>query len=154
MSSGAGPKSFHGVPLVALPPDVSRILYVANLDASVTGETLYRVFHKFGALRQLRVGDTDDTKGTAFVVFASVFDAQRAQSHLNGFVVAKNAKPLLVRFFDEKKRAAAAQKKVQRRQREEQLQKRKEEMQSGGSAAAVAATAAGGSMGKAASSEE
>lgn len=128
-------KSFHGVPLVALPPDISRILFVGNLDSSVTGETLYRVFHKYGALRQVRVGNTPETENTAIVIFESVFDSQRAQSHLNGLVVKKGAKPMIVNFFDERKIARAKKAEKQRRQRQEQLSARQEELAAAAAAA-------------------
>ena len=130
------PRTFHGVPLVALPPDASRILCVGNLDGSVTGETLYRVFHKYGPLRQVRVSAAPDTVGTAFVVFRSVFDAQRAQEHLNGLAVAKGgaARPLTVRFYDERRHAAAAERKRRRKEHVEQLARRQKELLGDGSA--------------------
>ena len=38
-----------------LPPEVNRILYVRNLPFNITGEELYEVFGKYGAIRQIRM---------------------------------------------------------------------------------------------------
>ena len=38
-----------------LPPEVNRILYVRNLPYNITGEELYDVFGKYGAIRQIRM---------------------------------------------------------------------------------------------------
>ncbi len=48
---------------------VNRILYVRNLPYKITAEELYDLFGRYGALRQVRVGNTQETKGTAFVVY-------------------------------------------------------------------------------------
>merc|ERR1719265_2678695 len=70
-----------------LHPDVDRILFVRNLPFGITGEQLYDIFGKYGALRQIRLGNTKRTKGTAFVVFEDIFDAKTACEHLSGFNV-------------------------------------------------------------------
>jgi pre-mRNA branch site protein p14 len=136
-------RTFYGVPIVALSPDVSRVLFVSNLDASVTGDLLYRVFHKFGALRQVRVGSTPETANTAFVVYESVFDAQRAQERLHGFAPpgakAGATRPLAVRFYNEKRHAAANERKRRRRDQLEELGRRQRELAAGSGAAASGA---------------
>jgi RNA recognition motif-containing protein len=38
-----------------LAPQVHRILYVKNLPYKITGEQMYEIFGKFGALRQVRL---------------------------------------------------------------------------------------------------
>ncbi|VDI09973.1 pre-mRNA branch site protein p14 [Mytilus galloprovincialis] len=48
---------------------------------------MYDIFGKYGAIRQIRVGNTPDTKGTAFVVYEDIFDAKNACDHLSGFNV-------------------------------------------------------------------
>ena len=48
---------------------VNRILYVRNLPYKITTEELYDIFGKFGALRQVRIGVTAETKGTAYVIY-------------------------------------------------------------------------------------
>ncbi|CAK8685060.1 splicing factor 3B subunit 6-like [Clavelina lepadiformis] len=72
---------------VRLPPEVNRILYVRNLPYKITAEEMYDIFGKYGALRQIRIGTTTDTKGTAYVVYEDIFDAKNACDHLSGFNV-------------------------------------------------------------------
>ena len=70
-----------------LPPEVNRILYVRNLPYKITADEMYDIFGKYGAIRQIRVGNTPETKGTAFVVYEDIFDAKNACDHLSGFNV-------------------------------------------------------------------
>ncbi len=72
---------------VRLPPEVNRVLYVRNLPYKITGEEMYDIFGKYGAIRQIRVGNTPETRGTAFVVYEDIFDAKNACDHLSGFNV-------------------------------------------------------------------
>jgi pre-mRNA branch site protein p14 len=72
---------------VRLPPEVNRILYVRNLPYKITAEELYDIFGKYGAIRQIRLGVTAETKGTCFVVFEDIWDAKTACDHLSGFNV-------------------------------------------------------------------
>ncbi|XP_060077702.1 splicing factor 3B subunit 6-like [Ylistrum balloti] len=72
---------------VRLPPEVNRILYVRNLPYKITAEEMYDIFGKYGAIRQIRVGNTPESKGTAFVVYEDIFDAKNACDHLSGFNV-------------------------------------------------------------------
>ena len=48
---------------------------------------MYDIFGKYGAIRQIRVGNTPETRGTAFVVYEDIFDAKNACDHLSGFNV-------------------------------------------------------------------
>lgn len=48
---------------------------------------MYEIFGKFGAVRQIRVGNTAETRGTAFVVYEDIFDAKTACEHLSGYNV-------------------------------------------------------------------
>ncbi|KNC80669.1 pre-mRNA branch site protein p14 [Sphaeroforma arctica JP610] len=70
-----------------LPPEVNRVLYVRNLPYKITSEEMYDIFGKYGAIRQIRVGNAKDTRGTAFVVYEDIFDAKNACDHLSGFNV-------------------------------------------------------------------
>jgi len=72
---------------VRLPPEVNRILYIKNLPYKITAEEMYDIFGKYGAIRQIRMGNTAETKGTAFVVYEDIFDAKNACDHLSGFNV-------------------------------------------------------------------
>ncbi|KAF9164399.1 Splicing factor 3B subunit 6 [Actinomortierella ambigua] len=70
---------------IRLPPEVNRVLFVRNLPFKITAEEMYDIFGKYGAIRQIRVGNANDTKGTAFVVYEDIFDAKTAYEHLQGF---------------------------------------------------------------------
>lgn len=48
---------------------------------------MYDIFGKYGAIRQIRVGNTKETRGTAYVVYEDIFDAKNAVDHLSGFNV-------------------------------------------------------------------
>lgn len=49
---------------------------------------MYDIFGKYGAIRQIRLGNTTETRGTAYVVYEDIFDAANAVNHLSGFNVA------------------------------------------------------------------
>ncbi|KAF4320544.1 hypothetical protein BBO99_00005715 [Phytophthora kernoviae] len=70
-----------------LPPEVNRVLYVRNLPFKISSEELYDIFGKYGAIRQIRLGTNNDTRGTAFVVYEDIYDAKNAVDHLSGFNV-------------------------------------------------------------------
>ncbi|KAF1332811.1 Pre-mrna branch site p14-like protein, partial [Globisporangium splendens] len=70
-----------------LPPEVNRILYVRNLPFKISSEEMYDIFGKYGAIRQIRLGVNNDTRGTAFVVYEDIYDAKNAVDHLSGFNV-------------------------------------------------------------------
>ncbi|KZW04261.1 RNA-binding domain-containing protein [Exidia glandulosa HHB12029] len=72
-------------PTSKLPPGANRILFVKNLNYTITGEDLYDLFGRYGSIRQVRIGNDPKTRGTAFVVYEDVMDAKNALDHLNGF---------------------------------------------------------------------
>ena len=90
----------HPKPLAhkKLPPEVNRILYVRNLPFNITDEDMYDIFGKYGAIRQIRIGHTRDTKGTAYVVYEDIYDAKAALEKLSGFNVANRY--LIVLYFN------------------------------------------------------
>lgn len=45
-----------------------------NLNYQITGEDLYDLFGRYGSIRQIRIGNEQKTRGTAFVVFDDVMD--------------------------------------------------------------------------------
>lgn len=102
-------------PQVRLPPEVNRILYVRNLPYKITSEEMYDIFGKYGAIRQIRVGNTAETRGTAFVVFEDIFDAKNACDHLSGFNVCNRY--LVVLYYQPNK----AFKRLDAEKKEEQL---------------------------------
>ena len=94
-----------------LPPEVNRILYVRNLpyktEEALSTEEIYDIFGKYGAIRQIRIGNRPDTRGTAFVVYEDIYDAKNAVDHLSGFNVC--GRYLIVLYFQ----AARMQKRTE-----------------------------------------
>jgi RNA recognition motif-containing protein len=62
-------------------------LYVKSLPFKMTSEELYDVFGRYGAIRQIRLGHTAETRGRAYVVYEDIFDAKNALEKLTGFNV-------------------------------------------------------------------
>lgn len=104
---------------VRLPPEVNRILYVRNLPYKITAEEMYDIFGKYGAIRQIRLGTTSDTKGTAYVVYEDIFDAKNACDHLSGFNVCNRY--LVVLYYNPNRQF----KKRDAEKKQEQLQEMK-----------------------------
>jgi pre-mRNA branch site protein p14 len=101
MGGGGGGGMMAGRRNVKLPPEVNRVLYVRNLPYKITNEEMYDIFGKYGPIRQIRKGNSQDTKGTAFVVFDDIFDAKSAVDHLSGFNVA--GRYLVVLYYQARK---------------------------------------------------
>jgi pre-mRNA branch site protein p14 len=80
-----------------LSSDVNRILFVRNLPWKITAEEMYDVFGRYGAIRQIRVGNSNETRGKAYVVYEDIFDAKQACEHLSGFNV--GGRYLVVLYF-------------------------------------------------------
>ncbi|KAL9657864.1 hypothetical protein ABK040_009452 [Willaertia magna] len=73
--------------LQRLSPKVNRILYVRGLPQKITTDEIYDLFGKFGAIRQIRLGNSNKTKGSAYVIYEDIFDARDACENLSGFNV-------------------------------------------------------------------
>lgn len=86
---------------------MSRIIYVRNLPFKITDDELYDIFGKYGAVRQIRKGNTDKTRGSAFVVYEDVFDARSAVEQLSGFNVA--GRYLIVLYYNPRRAAQRQQ---------------------------------------------
>ena len=86
---------------IRLAPDVNRALYVRNLPYQISTEELYDIFGKFGAIRQVRLGNAPDTRGTAYVVYEDIYDAKSALDHLSGFNV--GGRYLVVLYYQQRK---------------------------------------------------
>ena len=84
-----------------LPPEVNRALYVRNLPFQITRDEMYDIFGKFGAIRQIRLGNAPDTRGTAFVVYEDIFSAKDAVENLSGFNVC--GRYLIVLYYQQVK---------------------------------------------------
>ncbi|GAA97995.1 uncharacterized protein L969DRAFT_46396 [Mixia osmundae IAM 14324] len=87
LAAGMCPATISFLAMDELPnfPDVNRILFVKNLSFKIRGEDLYELFGKYGAIRQIRLGSAQKTRGTAYVVMEDIYDAKAAYENLNGF---------------------------------------------------------------------
>ncbi|RXM27974.1 Platelet-activating factor acetylhydrolase [Acipenser ruthenus] len=106
--------------MIRLPPEVNRILYIRNLPYKITAEEMYDIFGKYGPIRQIRVGNTPESRGTAYVVYEDIFDAKNACDHLSGFNVCNRY--LVVLYYN----ANRAFQKMDTKKKEEQLKLLKE----------------------------
>lgn len=86
-----------GIKRGRLPADANRIIYVKNLPFKIDNVELYDIFGKYGGIRQIRLGNTTSTRGTAYVVYDDIYDAKAALDHLSGFSVA--GRYLICSFF-------------------------------------------------------
>merc|ERR1712199_113654 len=84
-----------------LPPEVNRALYIRNLPFKITSEEMYDIFGKYGAIRQIRLGTSNETKGTAFVIYEDIYDAKNALDHLSGFNVC--GRYLIVLYYQQER---------------------------------------------------
>ena len=109
-----------------LPPEVNRILYVRNLpyktEEALSTEEIYDIFGKYGAIRQIRIGNRPDTRGTAFVVYEDIYDAKNAVDHLSGFNVC--GRDLIVLYFQAARMQKRTESLEQKRAELEALRKR------------------------------
>jgi len=81
---------------------------------------MYDIFGKFGAIRQIRVGNAQETMGTAFVVFEDIYDAKNAVDHLSGFNVQNRY--LIVLYYQQNKTT----KKMDQQKKKQEIEKMKE----------------------------
>jgi pre-mRNA branch site protein p14 len=100
---------------IKLTPEVNRILYVRNLPFQIKSEEMYDIFGKYGSIRQIRLGNTQETRGTAFVVYEDIFDAKNACEHLSGFGIM--GRYLIVLYYSKQK----MEKKVDLKKRQQEL---------------------------------
>merc|ERR1712023_14925 len=61
------------------------IIFVRNLPFSITGKRLLEIFGRYGMIRQIRLGNSNITRGTAYIVYEDIFDAINACEYLSGF---------------------------------------------------------------------
>lgn len=100
---------------IVLPPEVSRILHVTNLPAVINGEKLYGIFEGFGRLRQIRVGNAPETKGTALVVFEDIYDAKSAVDKMDHYKIT-STRAMRVQYFDLEKHKKETDRTKRRRE--------------------------------------
>ena len=97
--------------------EASRILFIRNLPFKATGADLYKIFARYGKIRQVRIGNGKTTKGTAFVVYNEISEARTAMDALAGFNV--DGRYLVVYFFHPSRKRAAPELDKQRQEVEE-----------------------------------
>lgn len=100
-----------------LPPEVNRNLFVRNLPFNISSEEMYDIFGKYGPVRQIRIGTSKETRGTAYVVYDDIYDAKTACDHLSGFNVANRY--LIVLYYNPQRHT----KKVSSSATEDQIKK-------------------------------
>ncbi|CBJ26710.1 conserved unknown protein [Ectocarpus siliculosus] len=100
-----------------LPPEVNRAVYVRNLPFKISADEMYDIFGKYGAIRQIRLGDRQDTRGTAFVVYDDIYDAKAAVDHLSGFNVC--GRYLIVLYYQPAKMAKRMDQQAKKKELEE-----------------------------------
>ena len=84
---------------------------------TISAEDLYAIFGKYGAVYQIRLGNTDkDTRGTAYVIYEDIYDAKAAVDHLSGFNV--GGRYLVVLYYQ----PAKIQKRNELQEKEKELQ--------------------------------
>ncbi|CAM9823469.1 unnamed protein product [Discosporangium mesarthrocarpum] len=119
-----------------LPPEVNRAVYVRNLPFKITADEMYDIFGKYGAIRQIRLGDRQDTRGTAFVVYEDIYDAKGAVDHLSGFNVC--GRYLIVLYYQPSKMQKRLDQQAKKKELEElrtKLKVAREQREGGGEAA-------------------
>jgi pre-mRNA branch site protein p14 len=102
-----------------LPPEVNRIVYVRNLPFKIPASDLFDLFGKYGPIRQVRLGNDETTRGTAFIVYEDIYDANEACKHLNGFNV--GGRYLICLFYQPNK----MNKKLDQQKKKQDLEKLK-----------------------------
>nr|ADE10100.1 RRM [Tremella fuciformis] len=109
-------------------PIAARALFVKNFNYNITGNDLYDLFGRYGAIRQIRLGNNTElkTKGTAYVVYESPEDAQEAMTHLNGFHLMERY--IVVLYHHPDKQQASALAKAELRAREKELAEEKKRL--------------------------
>ena len=77
---------------------------------------------RYGAIRQIRIGNRPDTRGTAFVVYEDIYDAKNAVDHLSGFNV--GGRYLIVLYYQAARMAKRTESLEQKRAELEALKRR------------------------------
>ena len=84
-----GRRRVAGLPCVPGPLSLTSLWalrgLIRNLPYKITAEEMYDVFGKYGAIRQIRLGNAATTRGKAYVVYEDIFDAKQACDKLSGF---------------------------------------------------------------------
>ncbi|KNH05494.1 Nucleotide-binding alpha-beta plait [Perkinsela sp. CCAP 1560/4] len=95
-----------------LPEDVNRLLYVRNLPLKVTSDQVYQLFGKFGYVYRIWVGRANVTRGSAYVMYASILDAKEAVSQLNNLKI--GSRHLSVVYFSKGKLEKSTQARLKK----------------------------------------
>ena len=104
--------------LSRIPADVTRLLYVRNLPFKIRSEDLYELFGKYGGVHNVWVGNTQETKGTAYVMYNDIMDAKAATDQLNNMKMGQG-RFLVVLYYNKERMDKATEQKTRRRDVEE-----------------------------------
>lgn len=96
---------------------VNRAIFVKNLPFKITADELYDIFGKYGALRQVRLGNKPETRGKAYIVFEDIYDAKNAVDHLSGFNV--GGRYIIVLYHNNKRQELVKQQKLDTKRKQE-----------------------------------
>jgi pre-mRNA branch site protein p14 len=103
--------------------DTSQILYVRNLPYKIENSELFELFGRYGPVPQIRIGNTKETRGTAYVIYENIEHSKEAYKHLSGFNL--QGRYLIVIFWHPN--SATNPKKMAQREKRE-LEQYKEEL--------------------------
>ena len=56
----------------------SSILFVRQLPYNLSNDRFYTIFGEYGNIKQIRQGYTEDTQGTAYIVYENIQQAKNA----------------------------------------------------------------------------
>ena len=82
---------------------------------------MFDIFGKYGAIRQIRLGDKQETRGSAFIVYEDIYDAKNALDHLSGFNVC--GRYLIVLYYQQQRMAKAMDSQQKRKELDEMKSK-------------------------------
>jgi len=85
------------------------LTWACLVTCSLLGEDLYDLFGKYGAIRQIRLGNAQKTRGTAFVVYEEVADVSRLTTRLGPCLLAGGVSCRFAREADNVARSFAGQ---------------------------------------------
>ena len=108
--------------LQTFPSEINRILFVRNLPFKITNTQLFEIFGKYGYVRQIRIGNAKETRGTAYVVYDQLQDAKNACEHLSGYCV--SGRYLVVLYWQ----SARVGRKVEVQKKQKELEQIKAEI--------------------------
>jgi len=100
-----------------LNPEVTRLLFVRNLPFKITKEDLYELFGRYGAVHSIYLGNTNETRGTCYIMYCNIYDAKMACDDLDNKKMGKMY--LRVQYYNKKRMEKNEEDKKRRRELDE-----------------------------------